>query len=186
MCHHCHTAASCARGPEPLPAAAAGCAGDLSTRISEEEKGRVSVFPPFSSPSASFCVLHKIQLPSQSHPFPRLDWRLSTSPCCHAPEGSRRAFPSVKHPHQSCTEPPVSSVASQNSERVLSQTPVHGSQSGPHWMSVHGLQIPTRSQWSPWNPSLWPLEPELSPSNKSQLCRNPNGAMPKWHIAQMA
>ena len=30
-------------------------------------------------------------------PSPRLDWKISTSPCCHFLEGSRRAFPFILH-----------------------------------------------------------------------------------------
>ena len=56
---------------------------------------------------ASMCS-RRVQLPSQSHPFPRLDWQVLLQcrafPCSHPPEGSKRAFPSVNQPGADCME----------------------------------------------------------------------------------
>ena len=48
--------------------------------------------------SQNFMRFGRAQLPSQNVLFSRLDWQVSTSPCCHVLKGSRRAFPSVNHP----------------------------------------------------------------------------------------
>ena len=79
---------------------AAGHVGALSVVDPRGTEG-VSLCPPsFKSLLPLQASMHsgRVQLPSQPCPFPRLDWQVSTSPCCHVPEGSRRASPSVSHP----------------------------------------------------------------------------------------
>ena len=121
---------SCARGVRPAtwPCSFQGHKHSPYTPIPQipKKERRVSAFPPFKISWCKHpCTLEGLCFPSQSHPFPRLDWQVllqcNTSLCCkvnlystcaavspgsthiQGPEGGRRALPFVHHPLASNT-----------------------------------------------------------------------------------